>query len=403
MAVVRCFLAVDEASSTKNGNYRDAARDTDPMPITFGVEEELLVVERGRGRPVAAGESVVRRAREVLADDHGGLPDSAVEHEFKREQAETGSLPCTTTDELTGQLLDLRLAMSAGAAESDAAVAALATSPFMVRPTPTDDERYLRMTAEFGLLSRQQLTCGQHVHVQVHSRDQGVGVIDRLPRWLPTLLAVSSNSPFWQGQDTGYASFRTVMWGLWPTAGPSGPFGDAAGYDAAVADLVRSGAALDDGMIYFDARLSAKFPTVEIRTADVCTRLADAVLIAALCRAMVITASRQWERGDPPASLPPQWQRAATWRAARYGLTGDLLDPATKAPVSARDAVGSLVADVRDALESTGDLDLVRDGTERLLRDGTGAERQRAVFRASGSLAAVVDDAVRRTVARPAG
>ena len=131
--------------------------------------------------------------------------------------------------------------------------------------------------------------------------------------------------------------------------------------------------------------------------------LEDAVLIAALCRAMVITAARQWERGDPPASLPPQWQRAATWRAARYGLTGDLLDPTTKAPVPSRDAVGSLVADLRDALESTGDLGLVRDGTERLLRDGTGAERQRAVFRTSGSLAAVVDDAVRRTIARPAG
>ena len=369
------------------------------MPITFGVEEELLVVERRHGQPVAAGDAVVASARRLIADD-GELPDTAVEHEFKREQAEIGSLPCTTTDELAGQLLDLRLAASAGAAESGAAVAAIATSPFKVRPTPTDDERYLRMTAEFGLLSRQQLTCGQHVHVQIDSRDQGVGVIDRLPRWLPTLLALSSNSPFWQGQDTGYASFRTVMWGLWPTAGPSGPFGDAADYDAAVADLVRSGAALDDGMVYFDARLSARFPTVEIRTADVCTRLEDAVLIAALCRAMVITAGRQWERGRPAESLPPQWQRAATWRAARWGLGGDLLDPASKAPVSARDAVRSLVADLREALESTDDLGLVLDGTERLLRDGTGADRQRATFRASGSPAAVVDDAVRRTIAR---
>lgn len=376
-------------------------RDTEHMPITFGVEEELLVVERLHGQPVAAGESVVRRAREFLADDQGGLPGTAVEHEFKREQAEIGSLPCTTTDELAGQLGDLRKAASAGAAESDAAVAAIATSPFKVRPTPTDDERYLRMTTEFGLLSRQQLTCGQHVHVQIESRDQGVGVIDRLPRWLPTLLALSSNSPFWQGQDTGYASFRTVMWGLWPTAGPSGPFGDAAGYDAAVADLIRSGAAMDDGMIYFDARLSARFPTVEIRTADVCTRLEDAVLIAALCRAMVITAAEQWERDEQPDVLPSQWQRAATWRAARHGLGGDLLDPVSRTPVSARDAARALVDDVREALESAGDLDLVLDGVARLLRDGTGADRQRAVFGASGSLASVVDDAVRRTVAGP--
>ena len=370
------------------------------MPITFGVEEELLVVERLRGQPVAAGDAVVESARRLITED-GQLPDTAVEHEFKREQAEIGSLPCATTDELTGQLFDLRLAASAGAAESDAAVAAIATSPFKVRPTPTDDERYLRMTAEFGLLSRQQLTCGQHVHVQIESRDQGVGVIDRLPRWLPTLLALSSNSPFWQGQDTGYASFRTTMWGLWPTAGPAGPIGDASGYDAAVDDLVLAGAALDDGMVYFDARLSARFPTVEIRTADVCTRLEDAVLIAALCRAMVITASQRWQRGDRPDYFPPQWQRAATWRAARYGLNGDLLDPISRAPVSARAAVGSLVADVRDSLESTDDLGLVQDGVERLLRDGTGADRQRAALRASGSLAGVVEDAVRLTIARP--
>ena len=111
-------------------------------------------------------------------------------------------------------------------------------------------------------------------------------MIDRIAAWLPLLLALSSNSPFWQGHDTGYASFRTVIWGLWPTAGPSGPFGDAAGYDAAVADLVRSGAALDVGMVYFDARLSASYPTVEIRVADVCTDVRDAVLLAALSRAL---------------------------------------------------------------------------------------------------------------------
>ena len=369
------------------------------MPVTVGVEEELLVVERVGGRPTPAGEAVVRRARARLADSDDGLPGTAVEHEFKLEQAEIGSLPCRDTDELSRQLLGLRRVMSEAAAGSDAAVAAIATSPCKVRPTATEDERYLRMASEFGLLSRQQLTCGQHVHVEVGSRDEGVGVIDRLPRWLPTLLALSVNSPFWQGQDTDYASFRTIIWGLWPTAGPTGPFGDAAGYDAAVADLVRSGAALDDGMIYFPARLSAQYPTVEIRTADVCTRVEDAVLIAALCRAMVTTAARAWAWGNPPDVLPPQWQRAATWRAARSGLTDGLLDPFSRRVVPARDAVNSLVNDVRHALESTGDLPLVLDGVDRLLRDGTGADRQRAAFRTSGSLDAVVDEAVRRTVA----
>lgn len=365
------------------------------MPVTFGVEEELLVVERLHGRPLAAGETVVEQARRLLAGEHDA--ETAVEHEFKREQAEIGSEPCRSTDELRRQLIELRTAVAAGATTSGAAVAALGTNPFKVRPTATEDERYRRMTAEFGLLARQQLTCGQHVHVGVASRDEGVGAIDRLWRWLPMLLALSTNSPFWQGQDSGYASFRTVMWELWPTAGPSGPFGDAAGYDAAVADLVRSGAAMDEGMIYFDARLSAKFPTVEIRTADVCTRLDDAVLIAALCRAMVGTAVGQWTRGDRPDAPPPQWQRAATWRAARYGLTGGLLDPSSRQVIAAEDALAALVAELRDALEDTGDLELVRDGIHRVLTDGTGAERQRAVFARTGSLAAVVADGVHRT------
>ncbi|MFT4215738.1 MAG: glutamate--cysteine ligase [Micropruina sp.] len=367
------------------------------MPVTFGVEEELLVVERRSGRPVPVGDTVVRRARRLLDGCADDLPGTAIEHEFKREQVEIGSLPCHTTAELTRQLRDLRRALATAAAESDAGVAAIATCPFKVRPTPTDDARYRRMASEFGQLSRQQLTCGQHVHVQVGSRDEGVGVIDRLPRWLPTLLALSANSPFWQGQDTDYASFRTIMWGLWPTAGPAGPFGDAAGYDAAVADMIRSGAALDDGMIYFEARLSARYPTVEIRTADVCTRLDDAVLIAALCRAMVSTAARAWTQGERPDALPPQWRRAASWRAARSGLTGGLLDPSSRTVVAARDAVNALVADVRDALEDTGDLELVTDGVDRLFRSGTGAERQRAALRGSGSLGAVVTDAVRRT------
>ena len=367
------------------------------MPVTFGVEEELLIVGLSRGRPVAAGEEVVRHARAVVSNSFGELNATAIEHEFKREQAEIDSLPCRSTSELARQLVDLRRAAAQGAARSGASIAAIATSPFKVRPTATEDPRYRRMSQAFGLLAGQQLTCGQHVHVQIGSRDEGVGVIDRLPRWLPTLLALSSNSPFWQGQDTGYASFRTVIWGLWPTAGPSGPFGDAAGYDAAVADLIRSGAALDEGMVYFDARLSANFPTVEIRVADVCTDVADAVLIAALCRGMVLTAAEGWRGGVRPDQTPAQWQRAATWRAARYGLSGGLLDQVSRDVVPARDAVATLIAEIRGALEDCGDLALVADGVDRLLCSGTGADRQRAAYRASGSLAGVVEDAVRRT------
>ena len=244
---------------------------------TVGVEEELLVVGRVDRRPTASAQSVV----------DGVLENAALfESEFKQEQAELGSDPTESIETLGAQLLELRVHLMESARRSAAEVVAIATSPFKIRPTATKGERYARMTEEFGLLARQQLTCGQHVHVSVESPDEAIGVLDRIRPWLHVLAAISSNSPFWQGQDSGYASYRTVMWGLWPTAGPTDAFGSLAGYRRLVDELLASGAAMDEGMLYFDARPSARYPTLEIRVADVCTDVADAQLIAALARAL---------------------------------------------------------------------------------------------------------------------
>ncbi|MDQ1744203.1 MAG: glutamate---cysteine ligase / carboxylate-amine ligase, partial [Pseudonocardiales bacterium] len=263
---------------------------------------------------------------------------------------------------------------------------------------PTPDPRYEQITREYGLLARQQLTCGQHVHVDVESRAEGVGVLDRLRGWLPVLTALSGNSPFWQGEDSGYQSFRTVLWGRWPTAGPTAVFGDEAGYDAAVAELVESGTTLDDGMVYFDARLSARYPTVEIRVADVCTDVRDAVLLAALARALVDTAAERWRSGEPAAPTSVTLLRAASWRAARSGLSGDLVDPRTGKPVPAWQLVHELVELLGPALRRCGDEQLVAAGLARLRAHGTGADRQRNSFAARASLTDVVADAAVRTL-----
>ena len=170
-------------------------------------------------------------------------------------------------------------------------VVAVATSPFKVRPTATENERYARMIEMFGIIARQQLTCGQHIHVSINSPDEGVAALDRIRGWLPLLTAISANSPYWQGQDTGYASYRSIAWGQWPTAGPTETFGNVTGYHQAIKGLLETGAAMDDGMIYFDARLSASYPTLEIRVPDVCTDVGDSALIAALARGLVDTAA----------------------------------------------------------------------------------------------------------------
>ncbi len=127
----------------------------------------------------------------------------------------------------------------------------------------------------------------------------------------------SANSPFWHGEDTGYASYRTQIWQRWPTAGATGAFGTPECYDQVVADLIASGAALDEGMIYFDARPSRHYPTLELRVADVCLSVDEAVLVAALGRALVTTAAERWAAGEAVPDVRPEQLRAASWRAAR--------------------------------------------------------------------------------------
>jgi len=323
---------------------------------TVGVEEELLLIDGGNSRPAAVGPEVVEAA---------AGSDRPLEHELKQEQVEIGSRPSTSIPAILAELRELRSAAARAAQARGATIAAVATSPWKVEPQTTPDDRYARMTERFGLLARQQLTCGQHVHVAVASRNEGVAVLDRIRGWLPVLTAISANSPFWQGQDTDYASFRSVLWGRWPTAGPTDPFGDEAGYDQAVRELIASGAAMDDGMIYFDARLSARYPTIEIRVADVCTDVEDAVLIAALARALVDTAGADWVSGKRTPAIRTALLRAASWRAARSGLSGELIDPRSGAPIPAWTLLEDLLQLLAAALERSGDEGLIRGGFTR--------------------------------------
>jgi carboxylate-amine ligase len=360
---------------------------------SVGVEEELLLVEAGEHRPAPVAEGVIARSPRA---EPGG--DRLVEHELKREQVEIGSTATTSMADLHAELVRLRRAAAEAAAAQGSTVVAIATSPAHSDPSTTPDPRYERLTAEYGLLARQQLVCGQHVHVGITSRAEGVGVLDQLRGWLPVLTAVSANSPYWQGQDTGYQSFRSVLWGRWPTAGPTEIFGTVAAYDGVVAELLESGTLLDEGMIYFDARLSAHYSTVEIRVADVCTDVRDAVLVAALARALVDTAASRWHAGEPALPVRTVLLRAASWRAARSGLAGELVDPRTGKPVPAWQLVSELVEWVGPALRRAGDERLVADGLARLRARGTGADRQRAAFAVRASLPDVVADAAARTL-----
>jgi glutamate---cysteine ligase / carboxylate-amine ligase len=353
------------------------------MTRRVGVEEEFLIVDSADGHAVALGEVL-----DGLSDDDG------LSSEMKQEQIETCTLPRLSLTELAQDITLRRMSADSTAQAVGARSVALATSPLPVRSTTTPGLRYERMIERFGLTAVEQLTCGCHVHVEVESDEEGVAVLDRIRVWLPVLMAISVNSPFWSGADSGYASYRSQAWNRWPTAGPCEIFGSAQAYHSQVEEILSSGVLLDRGQIYFDARLSHRHPTIEVRVGDVCLHADDAVLLAALVRGLAETAARDWRRGIMPAPVSAAQLRLASWQAGRFGLGADLLDPLTGKPRPAFEVAMALLEHVQPVLKEQGQLSTVEFLLFQLLGRGTGADRQRGLFASTGSLCSVIADAV---------
>ncbi len=370
------------------------------MARTVGVEEELLLFDPTSREVVAAAPSVLKEFRE-----HGPgrqLPRAAtdeLDQELFRHQLETRTDPENDLEAVLAQVVAGRRTAGEAARAADLRAGACGIVPLGGdRSVVTSNDRYRDMVAMYGEVARTGGTCGMHVHTEVSSDAEGVAVIDRIAPWLPALLALSSNSPFVDGRDSGYASWRAQVWSRWPSAGPTEPFGSVEGY-AAVSDmLIATGAARDVGMLYYDARLSAEHPTVEVRVCDVCTEPEIAVGIVALVRALVETAAEDERMGRRSLRWRAETLRAAQWRAARFGMSDTLVDPTTGGLRQAREVVETLVAELRPALDDAGDLDRVGHLLERCVSDN-GATRQRAAYERSGEVVAVVDDLIRRTEA----
>ena len=234
------------------------------QPRSFGVEEELVLVD-----------PVTRRATGRSA--HAEAANSSTEEvalELFRHQVESSTPPLRDAGELGEALRRGRRAMGESAAAVGARAVAVASPPLPPeRQEYTKGDRYSRFEAEFGEIARGAHVCGMHVHVGIADRDEGVQVLDGIRHWLPLLTAISANSPYWQGRDTGDASWRSRVWDQWTTSGPQEAFGDAETYAEVANRALAWGAALDRAMLYFEARLSDSYPTVEIRVSDVCVEI----------------------------------------------------------------------------------------------------------------------------------
>nr|WP_203775562.1 glutamate--cysteine ligase [Actinoplanes nipponensis] len=352
--------------------------------LTLGVEEEYLLVDAQGSHAVEAVELVFDHLGEDIRD--------SVQHEFVRSQIEMASPPQLELRDLAAAMTRLRAGLAEAAERAGARLVAVGASPGPgAGSRVVDTPRYHRMRERFGDLSPGAGLNGMHVHVSVPDPETGVQVLNHLRPWLPILQAATANSPFFDGRDTGYASWRSMLWERWPTVGPTPYLESHEQYETMISDLVASGAMLDEGMLYWYARLSANYPTVEIRMGDVCPTPDDAMLLAALARALVATVLREVRDGRRAPDVPHPLLMAAHWRAAHDGLEGLNIDMATREPRPAWKLMRQLFDYVRPELERHGDLEMTTVLLGRLRAHGSGAARQRSVLAQRGSVDAVVD------------
>jgi carboxylate-amine ligase len=328
----------------------------------MGVEEEFLLLEP-HGAVAPKAPEVVRRAG----------ADEQIKTEYMSYQLETATPVCTGLDELRRELSRLRMAAAAAAERSGVRLVASGAPPFPAGPMMAfnEEDRYRRLARRFPEATEAGGTCGCHVHIGVPDRELAAAVLTRIRPWLPGLLALTVNSPVTGATDTGWASHRYRTQLRWPTFRPPDVWASAEQYDREVRWHLAAGTALDESGIYFLARLSARYPTIEVRVADTGLGVADTVLLAGVVRALVATL------------IEDVRQRAKIVPVAAGRITERLLAVARGGTRTA-DEAARLLGKITPQLDANGDTGEVYAGVERLRREGTGAERQRRLWKRYG-------------------
>ena len=346
---------------------------------TIGLEEEYLIVDPHSRETVAGGARVLRQARPEL----GPL----VAAELTEYQIEARTEPCLTLNELEEQVRRMRAVVGASAVREGLEIVASGTSVLgqVVPPKISESRRYERSVATYRALDDEQSTCACHIHINLPDRERAILVSNHLRLWLPSFVALTANSPFWGGRDTGYASWRCMSWARWPVAGPPPYFESLRDFEDLVGAMLDTGVFMDRGMIYWDIRPSDHVPTLEVRVADVGTTAKESVLLAALVRALVMVATAEVERGQVAPRVSHEMLRAAYWRSARDGLNGHAIDVSNGRLIPVSHLIERLIEYARPALIATGDLARVTSGCQTLMTQGGGASRRRRRPRPAGS------------------
>jgi carboxylate-amine ligase len=364
-----------------------------PRPsFTLGIEEEYLLVDL-ETRDVA-----VDPPREIFEECESRAGASLVEHELLRSQIEVDTCVCRSVAEARRDLARLRQLTADAAARYGLAPIAASTHPFAEwhLQRRTDKSRFRLLARDMQSLSRRMLICGMHVHVGIEDDELRLELMNRFTPYLPLLLALSTSSPFWQGELTGLKSFRLTVFDGFPRTGLPERFASYGDYRRHLDILTKAGVMEDATFIWWDLRISERYPTLESRIADVCTRLDDAASIAALTQSTLHYLFRT--RADRP-DLTRFMVDQNRWRAMRYGLDQGLVDFGSSRIVPVSDCLAELVERVRPDAAELGCLAELEHALEIPAR-GTSAHLQVETYRHARRSGADVHQALRAVVDR---
>ena len=360
--------------------------------FTVGVEEEFQIVD-----PETC--ELRSHVSELLASSAPTLGDQ-IKRELHQSIVEVGTKICENIGELNAEIFRIRRELTASAERVGLAVAAAGTHPFSHWKDQilSPGVRYDSIVEELQQLARSLLIFGLHVHVAVPDREAGIGLMNEARYFLPHLLALSTSSPFWMGRDTGIKSYRTTIFRRFPRTGVPDRFDSWSEYEAYVQMLVDL-RCIDDGRkIWWDVRPHPTFGTLEFRVCDVPTKPEVAVMLGALCQAIIVKLWRLRGRNLGFRLYRRALIEENKWRAARWGLEGKLIDFGKRAEVPMRDLALELVEFVDDVVDELGSREAV-EYVHVVLREGTSADQQLAVFRETGDLKAVVRHLIAQTKA----
>ncbi|CAN5163844.1 carboxylate-amine ligase [soil metagenome] len=364
-----------------------------PRPaLTVGIEEEYLLVDR--------------ETRNLVADPDAGLWESAQEAlgakampEFLRAQLEVATGVHASVADAGQELAEMRASLNAALEKHGAAVMAASTHPFALwwEQQPTDKDRYKVMAEDLGMVARRMVICGMHVHAGIEDPDLRIDLMNQMRYMLPHLLSLSTSSPFWGSRLTGLKSYRISTFRAMPRTGLPDEFASWSEYQRHVDVLVRARIIEDSSKIWWDIRPSARFPTLEMRITDVCTKVDDACTVAALYLCLLHMLYRLRLNNQRWRQYAPMLISENIWRAQRYGVEGTLMDYGKGNLVAFSDLADEMLELLEPDAEELGCWKELA-GIRTIVEGGTSADRQVATYRQALQAGASSDEALRTVV-----